>query len=665
MGKFILKQKATLKEIYDGTVKELPESDLAIQDDGMILQFDYERDEKEQKPVVIKPGSYNLNKSQTGIDLSPMEYVSREILTSVTNTTMILNEADSFFNNLAIYDELKQPKKRGILLYGSPGCHAKGQGILMYDGTIKKVENIVVGDKLMGPDSTPREVLKLVTGKEEMVKVIPTKGEPFVVNKNHILSVVHSVTNKVYNISVTNLLDRRDEKLKLYKTGVDFVSDNELPIDPYIFGLWLGDGHSGNTAITTMDKEIKDEWYEYAKAVGHDVRTESRIGSRASSYTITAHNGGPRAFKNNTRNDLRNLGVLKNKHIPQQYLTASREQRLQLLAGLMDTDGSLAYNNFDFIQKNKLLAEQVVFLARSLGLAAYIKECRKGCQTGATGTYWRVSIIGDTDIIPCRLSRKQAKPRKQVKNPLRNGFKFELLPEDTYYGFTVDKDHLYLMDDFTVTHNCGKTCSIMQAAKNLRDKDSGAVIINWPTSEIEASGVFKFFTKYSEYTPECTKLILIIEDIGGGSHEGYSRRDEVSSSLLNLLDGISNVFKLPTLIISTTNHPENLMASLAQRPGRFDMMLEVESPNFSERVALVEFIAKRVLTDEEKASLNEKHNKGVENFSVAHLQEIVMRSRLHQKSIAVVVDELIEHGKRFKLDFAKPSRSTGFSFDAD
>jgi ATP-dependent 26S proteasome regulatory subunit len=154
---------------------------------------------------------------------------------------------------------------------------------------------------------------------------------------------------------------------------------------------------------------------------------------------------------------------------------------------------------------------------------------------------------------------------------------------------------------------------------------------------------------------------LVIEDIGGGSHEGYSRRDEVSSSLLNLLDGINNVFKIPTLIISTTNHPENLMKSLANRPGRFDMMLEVESPSFKERVALVEFIAKRLLTEDEKQALDEKQHKGVDQLSVAHLQEIVMRSRLHNKAISVVVQELLEHSRRFNLDFAKAKKSAGFS----
>lgn len=207
----------------------------------------------------------------------------------------------------------------------------------------------------------------------------------------------------------------------------------------------------------------------------------------------------------------------------------------------------------------------------------------------------------------------------------------------------------------------GKSCSIIEAAKILKSKDTNSVIINWPTAELDAAHVFKFFTSYSQYAPECSKLILIIEDIGGGSHEGYARRDEVSSSLLNLLDGINNVFKIPTLILSTTNHPENLMASLANRPGRFDMMLEILPPSYEERVNLMEFLAKRPLKDDEKEALGNIQNKGVENFSIAHLQEIVIRSRLHNKTLDEVVKELIKHAENFKSDFVK-QKKTGFGF---
>ena len=75
------------------------------------------------------------------------------------------------------------------------------------------------------------------------------------------------------------------------------------------------------------------------------------------------------------------------------YLTAKREDRLALLAGAIDSDGALSRGGFDFVQKNKQLADDVVFLARSLGLAAYVSKSRKVCgNTGSEGTYFRVSI---------------------------------------------------------------------------------------------------------------------------------------------------------------------------------------------------------------------------------------------------------------------------------
>lgn len=73
---------------------------------------------------------------------------------------------------------------------GSNGCHARGQPILMFDGSIKKVEDIVVGDQLMGPDSTPRTVLELKRGHGKMVTIVPKKGTSFTVNEDHILTLV-------------------------------------------------------------------------------------------------------------------------------------------------------------------------------------------------------------------------------------------------------------------------------------------------------------------------------------------------------------------------------------------------------------------------------------------------------------------------------------------
>lgn len=83
---------------------------------------------------------------------------------------------------------------KGMLLYQSMGtgkCHAKDTPIIMYDGTIKMVQDVKVGDLLMGDDSTPRRVLSLASGYDDMYDVIPIKGEKYTVNSEHILSLIH------------------------------------------------------------------------------------------------------------------------------------------------------------------------------------------------------------------------------------------------------------------------------------------------------------------------------------------------------------------------------------------------------------------------------------------------------------------------------------------
>lgn len=82
------------------------------------------------------------------------------------------------------------------LLVMATGCHEAGQGVLMFDGSVKAVEDVRVGDQLMGPDSAPRNVLALARGEEEMVEIVPTKGEPWRVNRSHILSLVRTAQGR-------------------------------------------------------------------------------------------------------------------------------------------------------------------------------------------------------------------------------------------------------------------------------------------------------------------------------------------------------------------------------------------------------------------------------------------------------------------------------------
>jgi len=156
---------------------------------------------------------------------------------------------------------------------------------------------------------------------------------------------------------------------------------------------------------------------------------------------------------------LRNYNLLNNKHIPDVYLYNSREVRLAVLAGLMDSDGSLAETHYDFIQKNVHLSYQIVFLARSLGFACFPTTCQKTCTNAPggpkTGTYIRMTICGDRlDELPCVVPRKQA-----IANTTRNedvmvtGFQIEPLGEDFYYDLRLDGNHKYYHGDFIVAHD--------------------------------------------------------------------------------------------------------------------------------------------------------------------------------------------------------------------
>lgn len=198
----------------------------------------------------------------------------------------------------------------------------------------------------------------------------------------------------------------------------------------------------------------------------------------------------------------------------------------------------------------------------------------------------------------------------------------------------------------------GKTSAITQTIQDLVKQDPNTIAINWPTSEIRSSDANRFLSKIDYVKHNCSRLILVIEDIGGGEQEDYNGRERgIDSSLLNLLDGVDNTFSIPTFIIATTNHPGSLLDALADRPGRFDEYVELDPPSFEQRVELVEFISKRECTQEEKDALFKAND-----FSPAHLAEVIKRSLLKKQTYAKVINDLINHkalvSKRFEKNKA-------------
>lgn len=359
---------------------------------------------------------------------------------------------------------------------GTGKCLAPGTPILMHDGRVIPVEDVRVGDQLMGPDSRPRNVLSLASGRERMYRVTPRKGDPYVVNESHILSLKMSERGGGYqrgdivNISITDYLaqsDRFRAGAKGWRTGVDFNAQ-PVSLDPYVLGIWLGDGASHQPEISVPDQEVREYLTTWAGENGLEM-TEQARHDWGSEWRFTANAGkGGNPFMN----ALNEYDLIRNKHIPLAYRANSRSVRLQLLAGILDADGHLdASGCFDIITKHEQFAHDIAYLSRSLGFAAHVKPCEKSCIVNGekfTGTYYRLCISGHLDEIPTRIIRKQAKPRKQRKDVLVTGITVEPLDVGDYYGFEIDGDHLFLLGDFTVTHNTRTTAAIAHAAKKLK-----------------------------------------------------------------------------------------------------------------------------------------------------------------------------------------------------
>lgn len=363
-------------------------------------------------------------------------------------------------------------RQLGVLPTGGGKCLAKGTPILMFNGKIKPVEQVKVGDLLMGPDSKPRTVLSTTSGTEELFKVLPAKGDPYTVNRSHILSLrmtgnkgitycngVGYAQGDIANVSIDDYLSASStfrHCAKGWRSGVEFPHRKTAPeLPPYIMGLWLGDGISRHASFATADKEIDREIYWHSMSLGMVTREQRDEGRCPILHITTGRKRGGRGYEYNPMTKaLRKIGVLQNKHVPEIYKINSRSVRLELLAGILDSDGHLSHNDFDYVSKLEVLADDVCFIARSLGFAAYKTECHKTCtNNGKTGTYYRVCISGNVSQIPCRLKRKQAAPRRQKKNVLNVGICVEPAGVGEYYGFEIDGDRLFLLGDFTVTHN--------------------------------------------------------------------------------------------------------------------------------------------------------------------------------------------------------------------
>lgn len=332
-------------------------------------------------------------------------------------------------------------------------CLAKGTEVLMFDGSKKKVEDITLGEQVMGMDGTARNVLATGSGRQPMYKITHKNGDSYTVNESHILVVKNSDTTTragvlgkaVADLPLRKVLEQPGllRHLKgLWFEGKDFGTA-ELPIEPYLFGLWLADGFSHTFSISTSDTQLKDYLVE---SYSH-LLPQTRVVNETNH--IVSFLRQPNGYANSTNGLLRKLGVMRNKRIPELYLRASKEQRLKLLAGLIDGDGSLRQECHYTIYtgNSESLTDDVLELCKSLGF-----YCMKG---KSHPTCFVVRLSGKVTQVPVVLDRKKATRDSQIDFLCSDIRVEKVSDDDEYYGITVDGDERYVLGSYIITHNTG------------------------------------------------------------------------------------------------------------------------------------------------------------------------------------------------------------------
>jgi hypothetical protein len=423
---------------------------------------------------------------------------------------------------VTIDENTKMKTNIGILadLTGYGKCLKFDTPVVLYNGKIEKVQNIKVGDMLMGDDSTPREVLTLARGRENMYTIKQNKGgDDYTVNESHILSLKMSCckymtdnktkqqfqvycfdnqivkfTVKLFNyseadkkeirkharnfsnsteidsrvdISVKNYLRlptwiRRN--LMGYRVSVEFP-EQSVDMDPYMLGLWLGE----HTSTLKWKKTIVDT--------------------------------------------LRKYNLVDNKHIPHIYLTNSRSVRLSLLAGIVGSIGHYSKGMYEISQTSQKLTNGIVYLARSLGLCAQISKVTK------PRVYNRITIISSYILSDTRY--------QMCTN-------IQIIPqgEGDYYGFTINGNHRFLLGDFTVTHNTSSIIGLI-----IRDKFQWDVDTSYDELCIstQAEDHIKNYTTY-QHDKLPTTLILAPSTIISQWKQELSKSDLVYTSVIEKND---------------------------------------------------------------------------------------------------------------------------------
>jgi hypothetical protein len=441
-----------------------------------------------------------------------------------------------------IVKESRPCPKCGERISKVDGCFAADVEVLLWNGQTKMSQHIVVGDELVGDDGEIRIVQDVCSGEDEMFEVSQTRGMTYTVNSKHKLAlkpyvsmtntksghVMLSWTNPLTIENQSKRFSSKDDaekyktslnlpevleilvdkymtlpeavKNRLYGYKIDKINwpKKEVLLDPYIMGVWLGDGINNGVDFACCpekDPEIiqalldwcnmndcellHDDMYRFrVRRAGEGWKREA-ITRGASCATckgcskkkchlcdlpaVPVEYNDTITNKNTLRDKLDHYGLIRNKHIPQDYLVNDRETRLQLLAGLIDTDGHLGSDGkrISIIQSKHKIGKQIELLAHSLGFVVSVDIVKKnnipfpGVEPKDYPPHYRVNISGQNiSEIPTRVARKKCVNSSPNKDWLKTMINVKPVGRGTYYGWNVGGNHRFALKDVTSCLNC-------------------------------------------------------------------------------------------------------------------------------------------------------------------------------------------------------------------
>ena len=410
-------------------------------------------------PFFFRPIMDGMDKPKTELAYRvPASKITKKNMANASDTEVIGLDTTIDWKNTEenSYDGEK------LLFLAHDECYAPDTNLLMADFTFKPIRDINVGDKVMVEGGKIKTVMKRVDGVTDRYLVKQPYGEDYIVTKNHRL-----VFNR-YMFNSRNNAHRHEEvimtpeeymsKSKFVKQHLTRVTskgiemaDNYDGIPPYLLGLWLGDGRKQEFTIL-VNKEEEPEILHYlgriAEMKGIDFDFKKSTSDKIVEFRFKGINS-----------ELRKIGVYNNKHIPDQYMKSSIESRLQLLAGIIETDGysDKKKNMISIGMSKKDLIEQIRMLALSCGIScSNVKNYKSNFNTEV----YRISLSGELSRIPLITEKKSFEGYDPISTGRRNKVSVEYLDKGEYVGIQVDADNdderKLILSDFTISMNSAK-----------------------------------------------------------------------------------------------------------------------------------------------------------------------------------------------------------------